>query len=27
VDFGFALNAEPADETSIFNFKMGGDNF
>jgi len=27
VDFGFALNSEPGDETSIFNFNMGGGGF
>ncbi len=27
VDFGFALNSEPGDETSIFNFSMGGGSF
>ncbi len=27
VDFGFALNSEPGDETSIFNFNMGGRGF
>ncbi len=27
VDFGFALNSEPGDETSIFNFNMGGGSF
>jgi outer membrane protein insertion porin family len=27
VDFGFALNAEPGDETSLFNFSMGGGSF
>jgi len=27
VDFGFALNSEPGDETSIFSFNMGGGSF
>jgi len=27
VDFGFALNSEPGDETSILNFNMGGGGF
>jgi len=27
VDFGFALNSEPDDETSIFNFNIGGSGF
>ena len=27
VDFGFALNPGPDDETSLFNFNMGGGNF
>ncbi len=27
VDFGFALNSEPGDETSLFNFNIGGGGF
>jgi len=27
VDFGFALNSEPGDKTSLFNFSMGGARF